>query len=427
MRFIQYIAVGILTSFYFFPIGFSFFPDSVNTKMILAVLGILLYGFKCLKTEQTNVSKSLFGAILIAGVFSMISFISIDINHTSDYSYATYFVSFSVWLAGAFTVCSAITTVHEKANFKLLTFYLAAVCFAQCLIALMINNIPFFQLFVDRYVAQGQDFITEVDRLYGIGAALDPAGVRFSIVLIMIVGLLCKDAEVRNSRVQIFLLLIAFFTITIVGNIISRTTILGVGCATLYFILSSGLFRNIVRYESIKVGLWFSGVLIAAILIATYLYQTDDTFNRHMRFAFEGFFNWTETGVWRTDSTDKLNRDMWVWPTDLKTWVIGSGIFEDWAYGTDIGYCRFILYCGVVGFSVFAFLFVYLTILFSRQSLNYWLMFVFFMALTFLVWIKVSTDIFLIYALFFCLDHFVEEPAKPEQNYENSLQYNGNV
>lgn len=421
MRFIQYIAICILTSFYFFPIGFSFLPVSVNTKMVLAVLGVLLFGYKCLRERQTDVSQSLLSAILIAVIFSLTSFIATDVNQTIDYSYATYVASFGTWLAGAFTVCAAISVVHGESMFRLLTFYLAAVCFGQCVAALMIDGFPSFQLFINTYVIQGQEFYTEVDRLYGIGAALDPAGVRFSSVLIMIVALLCKDEDVRSNRLQILLLLIAFFMITIVGNIISRTTILGVGCATLYFIFSSGLFQNIIKYDSIKLGLWFGGVMVVAIMIATFLYQTDDVFYGHMRFAFEGFFNWTETGVWRTDSTDKLNREMWVWPTDLKTWVIGSGLFDNWVFGTDIGYCRFILYCGVVGFSMFALLFIYLAILFGNQNPRYWLMFLFFLVLTFLIWIKVATDIFQIYALFFCLDRFVDEPIKSKDNYENSL------
>src|SRR5690606_12132422 len=284
-----------------------------------------LFCFKNLRLDQTNISKSLFGAILIACTFSMIGFISVDLNYTSDYSYATYLISFGVWLAGAYSVCFVISAVHGNASFKIITFYLAAVCFIQCVLALMIDNIPSIQMFIDIYVMQGQDFIIEVDRLYGIGAALDPAGVRFSIVLIMIVGLLSNDKKVRGSRIQIVLLLLAFFMIAITGNIISRTTILGVGCAAVYFTMSSGLFKNVILYDSIKLGLWFGGILTISVLITLYLYQTDEVFHDHIRFAFEGFFNWAEKGVWRTDSTDKLNREMWIWPTDLKTWIIGSG------------------------------------------------------------------------------------------------------
>src|SRR5690606_14755604 len=210
MRLSQYIVVGILTSFYLFPIGLWFLPVSVNTKMILAVLGVLLFCINVLRVGQPVVSTGLLGAILIAFIFSLTGFVSTDINHTSDYSYATYLASFGTWIAGAFTVCSAIKAVHGEATFKRLTYYLAAVCFVQCVAALMIDNIPYFQLLVDNHVIQGQKFLTEVNRLYGVGAALDPAGVRFSLVLVMIVALLCIDEEVRRSRWQIALLLIAF-------------------------------------------------------------------------------------------------------------------------------------------------------------------------------------------------------------------------
>lgn len=40
----------------------------------------------------------------------------------------------------------------------------------------------------------------DVKRLYGIGAALDVAGVRFAAVLIMIAVLIAKDYEVRHNQ-----------------------------------------------------------------------------------------------------------------------------------------------------------------------------------------------------------------------------------
>lgn len=66
-----------------------------------------------------------------------------------------------------------------------------------------------------------------------------------------------------------------------------------------------------------------------------------------------------ETGELRTDSTDKLNTMMWVWPEDVKSWIIGTGLFANFVYSTDIGYCRFILYCGLIGFGTFVLFFVY--------------------------------------------------------------------
>lgn len=61
-------------------------------------------------------------------------------------------------------------------------------------------------------------------------------------------------------------------------------------------------------------------------------------------------------GVWYTDSTERLNQAMWIWPADndTKTWLIGKAVFSDWgAVGTDIGYCRFVFYCGLTGLCTF--------------------------------------------------------------------------
>lgn len=420
LRFIPYFIIGIITSFYFFPVSFTFLPDNVNTKMILAIVGIVLAGYNSIKEEKITLPKGIVVPACIAVVFSIICLISTDINHSDDYSYASYIVSFFVWLGGAYAVCMAIKRVHGVVDFKLLTYYLAGVCLSQCILALMIDNIPALQQLVDSVVRQGQEFLQEVGRLYGIGASLDPAGVRFSLVLIMIAGLLGNDEETRRNNFIITLLLIAFFTIAVVGNMISRTTIIGLGCAVVYFIISSGLFRMLIKYDAIKLGVLFAILLLSAIVISVYLYNSSDAFYNYSRFAFEGFFNWAEKGEWRTDSTDKLNREMWIWPQDQRTWIIGSGLFDDFIYSTDVGYCRFILYCGLIGFSVFAFLFVYLGVFFSVKIPKYRWMFLIFIGLAFTVWLKVATDIFLIYALFFCLDQFIT-PSEEELSDENSI------
>ncbi|SDL39964.1 hypothetical protein [Pedobacter antarcticus] len=400
IRAILYFIIGIITSCYYFSFGFTFLPSSINTKMILAVVGIGLFVFTVLKQRSFTISKEMLSAVIFSAVFSLICFLTTDINNTNDLSYATYLLSFFTWLGGAYTVCALIRIVHGEASFRLLTTYLATVCFAQCVLALMIDSIPSFQLLVDNYVAQGQEFYEEVNRLYGIGAALDGAGVRFSIVLIMISALLCTDQKIRENRFFIALFLIAFFSIAVIGNIISRTTILGVIGGFCYFFFGAGL----LRLEHRK----FNGVFIVTLLIALglciYGYNINPAFHDHMRFAFEGFFNWVEKGEWRTDSTDKLNKNMWIWPSDMKSWIIGTGMFDNWAFGTDIGYCRFILYCGVTGFAVFALFFVYNAIVFAHRYPEYRAMFFIFLILTFLVWVKVSTDIFQIYAFFYCME-----------------------
>lgn len=421
-RILQYLMIGMIVSLFYFSFGFTFLPSSINTKLILAVIGLPFAVFHAIQRGSMKIDRALVGATGIVMLFSLVCFFAVDYNHTTDLSYATYFVSFAVWTFSAYTVCALIRSVHGVINLKILTCYLAGVCVAQCLLALLIDSIPLFEIFVNSYIDQGQDFLVEVSRLYGIGASLDNAGVRFSLVLIMLAGVLSKEQTLRTDRSTIIMLLIAFFSIVIVGNMISRTTSTGAGLALLLFTWNTGISRMVVRPDFLRFHVIFWMMLIVAVLITTYFYQNNKIFHEQIRFAFEGFFNWIETGEWRTGSTDKLSENMWIWPTDMKTWIIGTGLYENWIYGTDIGYCRFILYCGLSGFSLFALFFIYNAVVFAGKYRQYWDMFFLFLVMTFVVWIKVSTDIFLIYALLYGMDMFKSDKTLNHQ-YEDRLLY----
>jgi len=403
---LKYLFTGLVVSMFYFSFGFTFLPAAVNTKLLLSIVGFGMSCYHAVQNGAMKIDRALIGAAAFAVLFSMVCFIAVDFNYTNDFSYATYIVSFLVWIFSAYAVCVTIRWVHGRVNLSLLTYYLIAVCFLQCLLALAINTMPEFQFFVNRYIEQGQEFLLEVDRLYGIGASLDNAGVRFSIVLILIAAVLSKERELRNSTGRLSLILLAFFTIIVIGNMISRTTSVGAGMALAYLVWSSGLAKLVVGRDFFKFHLLFGCMLILAIMITAYFFKTDPMFRAQIRFAFEGFFNWVEKGVWRTNSTDKLNRNMWVWPSDTRTWLTGTGLFDNWIYGTDIGYCRFILYCGLPGFMIFALFFVYNAVVFGRGYRQYRVVFYMLLVLTFIVWIKVSTDIFLIYALFYSIDMF---------------------
>lgn len=139
-------------------------------------------------------------------------------------------------------VCYVIRAFHSKATLNLLIAYSAFVCVSQCILAILIDRFSAFRALVDTYISQGQEFFQEVGRLYGIGAALDPAGVRFSIVLLLIVYLLCEDEGVKQVRWKTFACLFAFFVIAVIGNMISRTTSVGLFLGIVYLICSTGIF-----------------------------------------------------------------------------------------------------------------------------------------------------------------------------------------
>lgn len=413
------IFLGIIVSFYLFPVGLVFLPIFLSTKMILTILGVGLFTLENIRISEVKINFDLLVSVAISIFFSVICYYAALHNDTDDYSYANYIVSFFVWLSASYSVFWFFKRAYGFFSFRQFVFYLNGVCVFQCITALLINNVPSIRILVDSIFIQGQGFLHEIGRLYGIGASLDPAGVRFAIVLVLTASLLIKDQYVRNNSKIYFLLLVSFFTVGIIGNMISRTTILGFGFGFVYLLYASGLFSRIIQYRSFKATLIFISVLAFIVFFAVYIYQTSEEYRTSLRFAFEGFFNWFETGEWRTGSTDKLNKEMWIWPETTEGWIIGTGIFGNFVYSTDIGYCRFILYCGIVGFSCFSLLFIYNSLAFMFKVPQYRIMFFVLGVLPFIIWIKVATDIFFIYALFYCIDSFsTEDPNEKTIEHE---------
>ena len=186
------------------------------------------------------------------------------------------------------------------------------------------------------------------------------------------------------------------------------TTSVGLFLGIVYLICSTGIFRLVIKGRYIRLYSILGGMLIVFTMLSVYLYNNDPFFYKNIRFAFEAFFNWVETGELRTDSTDKLNTMMWVWPEDVKSWIIGTGLFANFVYSTDIGYCRFILYCGLIGFGTFVLFFVYNACVFAWKFPSFRLFSFVLLSLSFIIWMKVATDLFFIYALFYCLDWKME-------------------
>lgn len=407
------VVLVILTSFYIFPVSFYFLPEAINSKIILAGFGIVALIYDWASKRALSVPKSALYSGLLAFVFSIWCLYCVAANGTDDLIYANYWISFFTWTFGAYAICFLIREMKGIVSMENLTFFLAAVGLAQCILAVWMDSSPALRQLIDRIFVQGQEFYHEIDRLYGIGASLDTAGVRFSVVLVLIAHQLSANEKVINNTALSLFYFSAFIVIVIIGSVIARTTwvgaIMGLAYLLLYYIRLDGgrISRSQIKFWSMFLGLVFISVLICVIL-----YRISPEYRRELRFGFEGFFNWVETGVFRTDSTDKLNRIMWVWPKDTRSWIIGKGLFDNWVFLTDIGYCRFTLYCGLIGMGLFSLFFIYNSVSLIRRFPKMTLLAVTLLAMTFIIWLKVATDIFFIFALLFWL---------PEENEKEIL------
>lgn len=414
--------LGVLVSFYFFPVSFTFLPDSLNTKKMMAAIGIAVFCFNGIKRRSLLLfHKDVLGSAFFAALFSFACFVAVVVNGTNDMTYATYITSFFVWLSGAYFICEILKLRYGKLTMEIITKYLLWVCVAQCVSMLLIDNVPAFSALVDR-IFSGNEFVKMKNRKYGIGCGLDPAGVRFTIVLVLAAFVGTRSVFPKRRFWKNAGWIFAFLFVSVFGNMISRTTIVGAGIGLAYMIMYMlTIRRGELSGDRLKTFSVLFFILIVSVPILIQLYNSSASMHSNLRFAFEGFFNWAETGVWSTSSTDKLSSVMWVWPTNTHDWIIGTGIIDTYAYSTDIGYCRFILYCGLVGFSIFSIFFIYNAIAVSKRFEGTGLLALMLLALTFIIWIKVSTDIFQIYAILFCLDAYGIEDLETDSEEEHAL------
>ena len=434
-KLIKILLAGIAVSFYFFPFEFTFLPG-VNTKMAMAGVGLVLYALDLAKGRAPQINKDGFQIAVIAALVSLCGLASVIINNTNDYTYATYIVSMFVWLGGAYTAVKIVKWLHGYVSVELICNYLIGVCVGQCVLALMIDSVPAFKVIVDRYVV-GFDFVntatlTKARRIYGIGAGLDVAGTRFSAVLVMIAVMIQRLSESRFYN-YIWVYLVAFIFISLVGNMMARTTTVGVVVSLAFWVITSGIFNMSLRKDNIRIWTYLLGVLCIALPIIIYLYFANQQFHDNVRFAFEGFFSIAETGKWETNSNNIL-KNMIVFPDNMKTWLIGDGYIENpysrdpyyvgpnfggYYMATDIGYLRFIFYFGLIGLVTFISYFFKVAKTCVSRFPKYATMFWLVLAINMIVWLKVSTDIFLVFAIFLCISK--EDNEEYENKYENSL------
>ena len=423
-KYLAILMTGVLTSFYFFPFEFAFLPGA-NTKMVMAGISLVVLGIQLAQKRNAVMNKDFFILSLLACFVSLAGLIAVSYNETYDYTYATYIISMWVWLGGAYLTICCMRWLHQKVSPELIMQYLIGVCVSQCFLALLIDSFEPFKDFVNTYVASFDfvqfDQLNEGGRLYGIGASLDVSGLRFSAVLVMI-AYLCMQKEARTDNLKIVVYLIAFCIIAIVGNMMARTTTMGVGLSLIYW-----MYAWYKDKEGKRVWIWAAVIVGMTILVSSYLYHINQNFKEDIRFAFEGFFSLWEKGEWDVSSNDRL-KNMFVFPDNTKTWLIGDGYIENpyfrdpyytgpryggYYMGTDVGYLRFIFYFGLIGLSFFLMFFGKATQICMRRFKGYGLLFLLILSVNLIGWIKVSTDIFLVFALFLCIDS--NENAEAEE------------
>ncbi len=415
IRAVTILLAGLVTSFFLFPFNLPVTGITVNTKMILAVIGAALLVYDKIRSgEGLTLSRDFFVLSVLCAGISIWSFCVTVFNHTADYVFAKYVVSVWVWLAAAYAVVWLIRAVHGKVSVEIVGGYLIAVCTFQCVLAYSMTVWPALCSFVDSLMGEGEMFMSAAEnRMHGLGAALDPAGLRFSATLVLITYLTARnDFDLKPFRG--FAYIISFLVIAIIGNMIARTTTVGILASVPLYIVLKWPVDGILRPGK---SWWIiGGSLLAVVLVSVWFYGRSEQFRDNLRFGFEGFFSLVEKGRWEVRSNETL-KGMIVWPETLKTWVIGDGFFdnpqdmpdrfgqvaEGYYKKTDIGYLRFLFYFGGIGLLGMIAAFSLMTFTCIRRLDGHALLFLTLLLVNFVGWLKVSSDIIMVFAPFLIL------------------------
>ena len=400
----------VLTSCYLFPFELIYLPG-VNFKMLMAGLSIPLLLVKMARRSDSLIEKDILIIALFTLPITVFSLLANVVNGTNDYSFNYYFVSVFVWMGAGYFLVNVLKAIHGKVTMTLLINYLIAVCCVQCILAMVMQYFPSVQDTIDGMLGGKEMFMSDAGgRVHGIGCALDVAGGRFAAVLIMTAVIMGKV----SSKEFLLLYLVAFILISVVGNMIGRTTTVGMIIALLYILLV--LIKGRAAISSF--GKTIMSVFVAASVMAAVLYNTNDLFRENLRFGFEGFFSLVEKGRWETNSNNTLVEHMIVFPDNPKTWLVGDGYganptendpyytgekYHGFYKGTDIGYLRFIFFFGVFGMLS---MIVFFAVMYSRclsHHQGYKALLLMLLVLNYLIWFKVTTDLLPIFALFVIL------------------------
>ena len=80
--------------------------------------------------------------------------------------------------------------------------------------------------------------------------------------------------------------------------------------------------------------------------------------------------------------------------------------------GTDIGFLRFLFYFGIMGTLALVMYMYKVSLACARRLSSYKILFALLFILNMVEWMKVSTDIFLVFALFLCISSEEQEEAE---------------
>ena len=328
-----------------------FIPHSNNT--FFGAIGLLcyLFGHDDRRRILSHITIRGNDFVRIVFPFVLVAVVAIVVNFSFDMRYVKYVVPlfFAFWASYLIAVVSY--RAYGRFDIKIFMKYLLL---AE-LIYLGISVLMFFSPSISALMTslQKMDAImmaayerTSELRIVGFGANFFTSGILNGYILILLAFYIISN---KFTYKKLMLLYLLYVIITVVGMMMARTALVGsgIGLAIIGLHLAKdpkALLRTIMLIILCIVAILF----VLAKFFSDFAAQLQVLFS----FAFEMFFNLSDSGSLSTGSTDTL-MTMWdIIPKTFKSWVIGDARWDTatgYYKGTDVGYLRNIWYFGIVG------------------------------------------------------------------------------
>lgn len=402
------IFIYIIVFLYIYPIQFTFLP--VSTRFLFAIFGFAWYiVIFLLKRNFFTIHRFFFNFLLLLFSIAFVALVSILYNITYDFEYVKYVISMIIIIFASYFIINCLKELKYRMNFFTISILIINVVLIQSIIAFIMFLIPDFRdilLNIQKLSPEEIELVTIVNefRMIGFGATFFGAGIVSGFALILIAKLIRLN---QFSLKKILILSLKFLFIFVIGMIMSRTTLIGFFLAILLVLLPEKFDNTINMFQ--KRGLFFLSIiiipLIITILFLTFFSSLYLIFNTYFEYGFELFINFFENGSFESSSTNEL-ATMYIFPTDIKTFIIGDGYFMDpmekslFYMHTDVGYIRFIYYFGFIGLLLYLIMQIYLIVL-AYKKLGISIGFYFFIILYLLILnLKGITDLLFLNVIF---------------------------
>jgi hypothetical protein len=340
--------------------------------MIYALCGgiVILYQTFIKHNTTLKISKYILSLVIILIFISTWSLIVTLFNQTNDYEFVKFSFSIILMLIASYFVAKCTYSIKKNISEEIVAEFIIYAVLLQNIISLFMFIDPSIDTFLRgllSYDTSVENVILDTKgfRINGFGINFFGAGIINAFTIIIISNRIVSSVEKKQLLYIIF-----FISITLMGSMVSRTTIIGTVLGILLMIFS----KQKSEYK-IFFNLSISIMIISICSFALYKFSSSETqmmIDNVSKFGFEFIYNYKESGKLTTASTESL-KDMYIFPSELKTYFIGDGYFRNpqnpnyFYKDTDVGYLRMIYYFGILGLILFI---IYEYILYHKLAIS---------------------------------------------------------